>query len=321
VWLQAGDEVKISVTGLGTLSNKVANSEDASSTFKQITTAAVAATNNKTVENNGLTLIGSKQLFYQRRGAENGPPILFIHGLGATSEYFYPIMTRLGDSYTYLLFDLEGHGLSPTLSTSKLSIASFASDAYEILKKAGVSEQSGGLIVIGHSLGGLVAIRLALDHPDLVKTLILQGPGPSPLPQAASEATYTRARTARDKGMLGVVDGVVGMGTSDHSKSKNPLGITAARIMLLGQDPEGYAKACTALADSHKDTLDIAALKAKTLIVTGEEDKVSQSEMCRKMKDKMTNCEEVVVLPNVAHLHLLENPEEVCSAVAKFLGQ
>jgi pimeloyl-ACP methyl ester carboxylesterase len=191
-------------------------------------------------------------------------------------------------------------------------------DAYEVLTQAGVTAES-GLTVIAHSVGCLVAMRLALDHPDLVKTLVLQGPGPSPLPEAASKATYSRAALARQKGMLGVVDAVVGAGISDHSKTHNPLALAAARISLLGQDPEGYAKACVALADSHKDTLEISALKPKVLIITGEEDKVSPPEMCRKMKEKIPNCEDVIVLPKVAHWHLFENTEGVSSAVASFL--
>jgi pimeloyl-ACP methyl ester carboxylesterase len=79
--------------------------------------------------------------------------------------------------------------------------------------------------------------------------------------------------------------------------------------------------ACVALADSHKDTLDISALKARVLIITGEEDKVSPPEMCRKMKEKIPTCEDVIVLPKVAHWHLFEDTESVCSAVAKFLRQ
>jgi pimeloyl-ACP methyl ester carboxylesterase len=244
----------------------------------------------------------------------------FIHGLGGTSEYFQPIMTRLGDSWTYHLSDFEGHGLSPTSATSKLSIASFASDAYQLLTQAGVNADS-GLTVVAHSVGCLIAMRLALDHPHLIQTLILQGPGPSPLPEAASTATYGRAALVREKGMLGVVDSVVGAGISDHSKIHNPLALTAARISVLGQDPEGYAKACIALADSCKDTLDISALKPRVLIITGEEDKVSPPDMCKKMKEKIPNCEDVIVLPNVAHWHLFEDTEGVSSVVATYLGK
>ena len=318
IWLRPGDVVEISVTGLGTLTNRIASPESKITTLDHVVASAIPVANKRTIKGQGLISVGSKRLFYQRKGGDGKAPIFFIHGLGGTSEYFQPIMKRLGDSWTYHLWDFEGHGLSETSAASKLSIASLASDAFEVLSQAGLSASS-GLTIVAHSMGCLVAIRLALDHPDLVKTLILQGPGASPLPEAASKATYGRAALAREKGMLGVVDAVVGAGLSDHSKSQNPLALAAARISLLGQDPEGYAKACVALADSHKDTLDVAALKAKVLIITGEEDKVSPPDICRKMKEKISECEDVIVLPNVAHWHLFESTDSVSSAVAAFL--
>ena len=320
IWLHPGDVVEISVTGLGRLTNKIAKADAMSSILNYIAPAAVPVANERTVEGRGLISVDSKRLYYQRKGGDSGAPMFFIHGLGGTSEYFRPIMTRLGDSWTYHLSDFEGHGLSPTSATSKLSIASLAADAYGVLSQAGINADS-GLAVVAHSKGCLVAMKLALDHPDLVKSLVLQGPGPSPLPEAASKATYGRTALAREKGMLGVVDAVVGAGTSDHSKTHNPLAIAATRVSLLGQDPEGYAKACIALADSQKDTLDISALKARVLIITGEEDKVSPPEICKKMQEKIPSCEDVIVLPKVAHWHLFEDTKDVCSAVAKFLGK
>lgn len=320
IWLQPGDVVKIAVTGLGTLTNKIANKESTNPTLSQIRTSrAVPVTNDRTVESRGLTTVGSKKLFYQRKGSETGPPIYFVHGLGGTSDYFVPVMAAMKGDWAFHLSDFEGHGLSPSSAGSRLSIQSLASDAYQLCMQARVGAES-GLTLIAHSMGCLVAMKFALDHPDLVKTLVLMGPPPSPLPEAGSKATYARAGLVREKGMLGVVDAVVGAGTSDTSKAQNPLAIAATRLSLLGQDPEGYAKACTALADSHADTLDISALRCRTLIITGSEDKVSPPELCKKMKNAMPNCEEVVVLPDVGHWHLFEATDRVSSAVTKFLG-
>ena len=318
IWLHPGDLVKISVNGLGTLANRIASPGSKPSGLESIIATDIPATNERTVEGRGLISVNSKRLYYQRRGGDGQPPVYFIHGLGGTSEYFQSMVTILGDSWTYHLSDFEGHGLSPTSPISNISIASLALDAYHVLTEAGVTNDS-GLTVIAHSMGCLVAMRLALDHPHLVKTLILQGPLASPLLQAATYAANDQAAVAREKGMLGVVDAVVGAGLTNHSKAHNPLSLTAARMSLLGQDPEGYAKACVALANSHEETLDLSALKPRVLIITGEEDMLSPPAMCEKMKEKIPNCEDVVVLPKVAHWHLFENPERVCAAVATFL--
>lgn len=320
IWLHPGDEIKVSVTGLGTLTNKIASLESKNPTVNQVLAAsAVPVTNEKAVNGVGLTSVGGKQLFYQKKGAEsNSQPLYFVHGLGGTSDYFSPLFNVLGCSRTIHVSDLEGHGLSPTKATSTLSISSFATDAYSLCQQADIGPDS-GLTLIAHSMGCLVALKFALDHPDLVKNLVLMGPPPSPLPEAGAKASVARAATVREKGMLGVVDAIVAAGTSEHSKKANPLAIAATRVSLMGQDAEGYAKACTALANSSTTSLDISSLACRTLIITGSEDKVSPPELCRSMQRKIKNCEEVVVLQDVGHWHLFEDTERVCSEVTKFV--
>ncbi|KAK5048568.1 hypothetical protein LTR84_005659 [Exophiala bonariae] len=320
VWLHPGDEVKVSVTGLGTLTNRIASMESKNTTFQQILAAsAIPVANEKAVNGAGLTSVADKQLFYQKKGAESdSQPLYFIHGLGGTSDYFSPLFSTLGESRELHMSDFEGHGLSPSKATSILSISSLAADAHSLCQQAGINPAS-GLILIAHSMGCLVAIKFALDHPELVKNLVLMGPPPSPLPQAGADASVARAAAVRQKGMLGVVDAVVAAGTSEHSKKANPLAIAATRVSLLSQDAEGYAKACMALANSSATTLDISSLTCRTLIITGSEDKVSPPDLCKSMQSKIKTCEDVVVLQDVGHWHLFEDTERVCSEIAKFV--
>lgn len=320
IWLRPGDEIKVSVSGLGTLTNKIAELGSENPAWKHVLPSVIPLTNDRTIEFRGLTSAGSKRLFYQQKGEHHSAqPILFIHGLGGTSEYFTPLVAQLKATHSLHLADLEGHGLSPSAATSTLSINSFALDAFELIKQAGINSNS-GLTIVAHSMGCLVALRFALEHPDLVKNLVLMGPPPSPLPEAGATASYSRAALVREKGMLGVVDAIAEAGISDSSKDRNPLALAATRLSLLSQDPEGYAKACTALADSHADVIDISALRCRTLVITGSEDKVSPPELCKKMNAQMLNCEGVVVLPNVGHWHLYEDAENVCMSVVEFLS-
>jgi 2-keto-4-pentenoate hydratase/2-oxohepta-3-ene-1,7-dioic acid hydratase in catechol pathway/pimeloyl-ACP methyl ester carboxylesterase len=320
VWLRPGDEVKVSVTGLGTLTNKIASTESKNPTINQIlASSAVPVANKKAVNGVGLTSVAGKQLFYQKKGADSkSQPLYFVHGLGGTSDYFSPLFGTLGESRAIHVSDLEGHGLSPTNAISVLSISSFASDAYLLCQQAEVRPES-GLTLIAHSMGCLVAVKFALDHPDLVKNLVLMGPPPSPLPETGAKASVARAATVRDKGMLGVVDAVVAAGTSEHSKKANPLAIAATRVSLMSQDAEGYAKACTALANSSGASLDISSLACRTLIITGSEDKVSPPDLCKSMQSKIKKCENVIVLQNVGHWHLFEDTERVCAEITKFV--
>jgi pimeloyl-ACP methyl ester carboxylesterase len=318
VFLKPGDTIEVSVTGLGTLKNVIAEPSVKNQTVARVRDHShIPISNlNKTCGGVGLTSINSKQLYYRQVGVLSGNPIVFIHGLGGTSEFYTPLIASLGLDKTHSLYllDLEGHGLSPTSAASAISISSYASDFQALAQHANITRAT----FIAHSMGCLIALNLALQHPELVSKLVLLGPPPAPLPEAGQTGSIARAATVRSSGMAAVVDAVVAAGTSAKSKSDNPIGIAAVRMSLLSQDPEGYAKGCTALAGA-SEAIQVGQVKATTLIITGDEDKVSPPQLCEKYSAEI-NGAQVQVLPQVGHWHILEDVKGVSSAVASFLG-
>ncbi|CZR45071.1 uncharacterized protein FPRO_15754 [Fusarium proliferatum ET1] len=320
VFLQPGDEVSVSVTGLGTLSNRIGTAETENPTVQRVSSESPFRINNlaKTLDAGvRLTKLNGKQLNYQRKGSGNHY-IVFVHGLGGTQEYWTPLISKLSlsENNSLHLFDLEGHGLSPTHPLSKLSIESFAQDIRSIFDAANITSSSPATL-FAHSLGCLAALNFTLSNPSLVGRLVLLGPPPSPLPDAASKGAYARAAIVRSSGMAHVVDAVVDAGTSAHSKQTNPVAIAAVRLSLLGQDPESYAKATWALAGATKE-LKVEQIQARTLIITGDEDKVSPASLCEKYASRIQGAQ-LVVLSNVGHWHVFEDVGGVAQAVANFL--
>lgn len=316
VFLSPGDEVVVSITGLGSLRNKITDVPPAPITQPS---PLVESNATKAIHGAGLTKFGGKPLHYKRLGAENGAPIVFVHGLGGTLEYWQPLIAAasLGDKHALHFFDLEGHGLSPTSPLSTLSIASFAADLGHVVKHAGISS-GGGATLVAHSMGCLVALEFATAHPELVGKLVLIGPPPSPLPDAASKGSYTRAAAVRAGGMRAVVDAVLEAGTSESTKKQNPLAVAAVRLSLLGQEPEGYAKACTALAGA-TNAISVEKLTQPTLIITGAEDKVSPPSLCKSYGERIPQSQ-VTVLEKAGHWHVFEDVEGVAAAVSRFLS-
>lgn len=317
VFLKEGDIVEVSVTGLGTLRNEISSPTAKNKTIERVAQSShIPISNlNKSCGGVGLTSINSKNLYYRQTGLSTGPSIIFIHGLGGSSDLYTPLIISLGLEKTHSLhlLDLEGHGLSPTSAASTISISSYASDFEALAKHANIKEA----IVIAHSMGSLVALDFAIKNPGLISKLVLLGPPPSPVPEAGRNGSVARAATVRQSGMSAVVDAVVTAGTSSKSKTENALAIAAIRLSLLGQDPEGYAKGCTALAGAI-DGLPVSQIKAQTLIITGEEDKVSPPAVCDKYSGEIKGAK-LQVLPQVGHWHIFEDLAGVAKAVGGFI--
>jgi pimeloyl-ACP methyl ester carboxylesterase len=199
----------------------------------------------------GMTTMNQKPTYYKATGKVDGPPIVFVHGLGATSEYFTPLISAMSleQKYRIHLYDIEGHGLSPTHPLSRLSVRSLAADLNGVFEHANVTA---GATLIADSLGGFIALQFVLSHPGKISRLILLSPPPSPLPEALGKRLYERADIARRYGMSAIVDSASMSTEPDSLTMLKPLALAARRISLLGQDPEGYAKACMAFGRATK---------------------------------------------------------------------
>lgn len=324
VFLKPGDVVETSVTGLGTLRNKVEKADAENHVTKKVMEESAIPVHNLSITNGGVGLTrlpNGKQLNATKIGS--GPnALVFIHGLGGNSEFFSPLLHKLDlTAYTSLVFDLEGHGLSPTKATSKLTIESYAKDVRQLLQAVDLPTEA-GFTIVAHSMGCLVALLLASQNPGLVKTLVLLGPPPTPLPASAAEANLQRAATVRKEGLRNVAISVARATTSAKTQAQRPLSLTVVQMSLLSQDPEGYAKGCTALASAkslHIDLGEIGKTVTKALIVTGAEDKVSTPAHVEKMAAALGNAEGLV-LPDIGHWHVFEDVEGVSKALSPFLS-
>ncbi len=102
-----------------------------------------------------------------------GPPVLMIHGASANAREFETTLApRLADTHRVFMADRPGHGHSERLGHAE-TLAVQAAQMAGALESLAPGEKA---IVVGHSFGGGVALRLALDHPDQVEALVLLAP-------------------------------------------------------------------------------------------------------------------------------------------------
>lgn len=132
--------------------------------------------------------INSKSLFYTLSASATSTPkpspltLVFIHGLGSSSSFYSPVIPNLtGLGYRCLTLDTYGSGSSPYTDRGN-SIASIALDVRALLDFLNITEN---VVLVGHSMGGIVASYLAADrsadNPKLFKAVVLIGPvNPNP---------------------------------------------------------------------------------------------------------------------------------------------
>jgi pimeloyl-ACP methyl ester carboxylesterase len=103
----------------------------------------------------------------------SGPPLLLIHGLGGqTGNFTYALVDQLASDFRVLTFDRPGSGHSSRARGSPAGVRAQAEQVSQLITALGLQD----LMVMGHSLGGAVALALALQHPEQVRALALVAP-------------------------------------------------------------------------------------------------------------------------------------------------
>ena len=127
--------------------------------------------------------INGKSVFYTIDQIDDNPAkttALLIHGLGSSSCFYKTITPSLKSTARCISLDTPGSGLSG-LGNSEQSISGIARDIIGLLDELQIREK---IVVVGHSMGGIIASYISAEHPDRVKGVVLIGPV-NPIPAMA----------------------------------------------------------------------------------------------------------------------------------------
>ena len=124
-------------------------------------------------------LINGARLYYADQG--QGPPLLLVHGLGASHADWEKQIAHFSRIFRVIAPDLRGHGESDALGP--YSVERFATDLLQLVDQLGL----GGFALVGHSMGGAVAMQMAMLKSDRVVKLVLSNTLPSFRPQTFAQ--------------------------------------------------------------------------------------------------------------------------------------
>ncbi len=133
------------------------------------------------------------RMHYAQAG-EGGNTVLFIHSYGASWRWWRGVMESLPDDFRALAVDVRGSGESDKPETGH-TVKQMAEDVYQFACKLGLKD----LTMVGHSMGGAITINFALEHPELLKSMVLVDPAPADGLELPAEAKAQMLATFKSR--------------------------------------------------------------------------------------------------------------------------
>ena len=263
------------------------------------------------------------KLHFVESGNPEGTSIICLHGLGGSISTFTPLLPFLENTYRVVRLDFEGLGKSPLIFQDKpLSIARYTSDLGDFVShvQAG-SHSSLSVIIIGHSLGSIIALRFAASNPNVVGGLILLGVGRSASHIAAvRERILGMAAQTRKEG----IEYAANMASTtnfplDSTRQVNPTARDIIRKQVAGSDEEGYAKTCEAVSDLDHQDPGYSQIACNSLLIAGDMDIISPVSRAENLQPLLGGKSYLAVVKS-GHQPVLEDLTGVKAALGPFLA-
>jgi 3-oxoadipate enol-lactonase len=288
------------------------------------------------------TTAGTK-LHYLRTGCQSGPLLLCLHGLGGSSDTFRPLLPHFPSNHNIALLDFPGFGKSPApQAPKKISVAGHVADVGELiaaLQRPSSALQSQHVVIIGHSLGAIVALQYAAQFPEFIGGLALLGAGRAAghIP-AARQRMCDLATLVREKGIAPAAEAAAKSNFYNDTyvivcicvrpctdsiyrpeRIADPSAREAVMGSVLSSDPEAYAQTCEAIVDPEHTDPKYGKILAPAVFVAGDRDMISPVDRSRELSELLggTNWVEIV---RSGHQPILEDVVAVKQAIEKLLA-
>ncbi|MBC6402983.1 MAG: alpha/beta hydrolase [Hyphomonadaceae bacterium] len=253
---------------------------------------------------------------YRDEGPEDAPILLMVHGFTFSLETWDAVADRLTPGYRIIRPDLPGHGLTGPDIQDRYTNEDTVAFLSGFINALGLSDP----VIVGNSLGGLVAWRYAASHPDRVRGLILISPGgfsingvteePVPVPKMV-ELYLTQAPEAG-------VSAATGNMYADPQKLAEERLTQIRDMMLQPGNGDAFVKRAGMFTLPPPET-DLAGVGVPTLIIWGDRDKIIPPDHGSGFVEAMPQAI-LKLYENAGHLPQEETPDRLAEDIHLFTG-
>jgi pimeloyl-ACP methyl ester carboxylesterase len=257
------------------------------------------------------------RLAVERLGS--GRPFLMVHGFTGAKEDLVDHAPRFGEHAEVVLFDHRGHGASDQPGdVAAYSLDRLAADTIAVADALDL----GRFTLLGYSMGGMVARRLVLEHPERVAALVLLDTSPGPPDGIDPDEADFAAEVALTEGMTvlrQLLDEVKVLGSEadERVRRERPGYIEFADRKWADVAPAAYAALAHEITHQPDQLEQMRAIACPTLVLVGEQD-TSFVGAASAMHDVLPDSR-LVVVPDAGHAPQFESPDAYFDAVDGFL--
>jgi 3-oxoadipate enol-lactonase len=245
--------------------------------------------------------INGIKLAYERHG--KGTPLVLLHGYPLDHHLWDEVVPLLKNTFDLIVPDLRGFGESTTVETSYM-MNDFASDIVGLLNQIDIHK----IVIVGHSMGGYVALAFARLYPERVSGLGLVSTQVLADPPDRKEGRYKTAADVAEKGISGVVEMMTPKFTSD------PHWQAFARKTMEAQQHVAYIGALKAMAERVDSTSLLSEIKTPVVVIHGDADALIPIDRAREVKAALPKSH-LVEIKGVGHMPMCEAPQETAQAL------
>jgi pimeloyl-ACP methyl ester carboxylesterase len=254
---------------------------------------------------------GGRTIYMEEAGT--GPALLALHGLGGGAYFFRGLAPLLASRYRTVAVDLPGTGRSS--GTVPATMDSWIADLGALVRDA-IREP---VVVVGHSMGTILALKAWQAWPDWIRGLVFVGGLPEPR-AVIKDRLAARAETVARHGLTGLGPQVSPANFSPRSLQKRAEVVGLFERTFETQDPAAYVASIHLLINgSARDA--VSTVRVPSLSISGADDLYAPPDDVRAFAESVPGHKPPVVIPECGHLPFFEVPDRFAALVDEFLGQ